>query len=164
MELLTPKLGLFIWALIIFLILVMLLKKFAWKPIIAALKAREEGIQSSIDEAKKVRSEMANLKAENENLLAQARAEREALLKEARTMGEEIVAKSHRDAEAEYKRMVEKALEDIRSEKMRALVDVKNQVANLSIEVAEKILRQELTNTKTQEDVVNRFVNDMNLN
>lgn len=164
MELLTPKLGLFIWALIIFLILVMLLKKFAWKPIIAALNAREEGIQSSIDEAKKVRSEMANLKAENENLLAQARAEREGMLKEARTMGEEIVAKSHRDAEAEYKRMVEKALEDIRSEKMRALVDVKNQLANLSIEVAEKILRQELTDRKTQEDVVNRFVNDMNLN
>lgn len=164
MELLTPKLGLFIWALIIFLILVMLLKKFAWKPIIAALKAREEGIQTSIDEAKKVRAEMANLKAENETLLAQARAEREALLKEARTMGEEIVAKSHRDAEAEYKRMVEKALEDIRSEKMRALVDVKNQLANLSIEVAEKILRQELTDRKTQEDVVNRFVNDMNLN
>lgn len=164
MELLTPKLGLFIWALIIFLILVMLLKKFAWKPILGALKAREEGIQSSIDEAKQIRSEMANLKAENETLLAQARAEREAMLKEARTMGEEIVAKSHRDAEAEYKRMVEKALEDIRSEKMRALTDVKNQVAKLSIEVAEKILRQELSSTKTQEDVVNRFVNDMNLN
>ncbi|HEX2898480.1 MAG TPA: F0F1 ATP synthase subunit B [Bacteroidia bacterium] len=154
----------FIWALIIFLILVMLLKKFAWKPILGALKAREEGIQSSIDEAKQIRSEMANLKAENETLLAQARAEREAMLKEARTMGEEIVAKSHRDAEAEYKRMVEKALEDIRSEKMRALTDVKNQVAKLSIEVAEKILRQELSSTKTQEDVVNRFVNDMNLN
>ena len=164
MDLLTPKLGLFFWALLIFLILVMLLKKYAWKPIMASIKSREEGIQSSIDEAKKVRAEMANLKAENETLLAQARAEREAMLKEARTMGEEIVSKSRRDAEAEYKRMVEKALEDIRSEKMRALTDVKNQVANLSIEVAEKILRHELTNTKTQEDVVNRFVNDMNLN
>lgn len=164
MDLLTPKLGLFFWALLIFLILVMLLKKYAWKPIMAAIKSREEGIQTSIDEAKRVRAEMANLKAENENLLAQARAEREAMLKEARTMGEEIVSKSRRDAEAEYKRMVEKALEDIRSEKMRALTDVKNQVANLSIEVAEKILRLELANTKTQEDVVNRFVNDMNLN
>lgn len=164
MDLLTPKLGLFFWALLIFLILVMLLKKYAWKPIMGAIKDREDGIQKSIDEAKKVRAEMANLKSENEALLSQARAERENMLKEARTMGEEIVAKSRRDAEAEYKRMVEKALEDIRSEKMRALVDVKNQLATLSIEVAEKVLRQELTNPKVQEDIVNRYVNDMNLN
>lgn len=164
MELLAPKLGLFFWALIIFVALVLLLKKFAWKPIMAAIHAREEEIQQSIDEAKRVREEMASLKSENETLLAQARAEREGMLKEARTMGEEIVAKSRRDAETEYKRMVEKALEEIRSEKMRALVDVKNQVAQLSIEVAEKILRQELSNTKVQEDVVNKFVNDLNLN
>lgn len=164
MDLLTPKLGLFFWALIIFLILVMLLKKYAWKPIMGAIHEREQGIQNSIDEAKRVREEMANLKSENENLLAQARVEREGMLKEARTMGEEILAKSRRDAEAEYKRTMDKALEEIRSEKMRALTDVKNQLAKLSIEVAEKILRQELANSKTQEEVVNKFVNDLNLN
>jgi F-type H+-transporting ATPase subunit b len=164
MDLLLPKLGLFFWALIIFLILVMLLKKYAWKPIMAAITSREEGIQKSIDEAKRVREEMANLKSENENLLAQARAEREGMLKEARTMAEEIVSKSRHDAEVEYKRTMEKALEEIRAEKMRALVDVKNQVAQLSIEVAEKILRQELKHTKVQEDVVDKFVNDLNLN
>ena len=164
MDLLTPKLGLFFWALLIFLILVMLLKKYAWKPIMASIKDREDGIQKSIDEAKKVRDEMANLKSENEALLASARAEREGMLKEARTMAEEIVSKSRIDAEAEYKRTVEKALEDIRSEKLAALTDVKNQLAQLSIEVAEKILRQELSNTKVQEDVVNKFVNDLNLN
>jgi F-type H+-transporting ATPase subunit b len=164
MELLTPKFGLFFWALLIFLILIMLLKKYAWKPIMASIQEREDGIQKSIDEAKKVREEMASMKSENENLLAAARAEREGMLKEARTMGEEIVAKSRLDAEKEYKRMVEKALEEIRSEKMRALTDVKNQVAQLSIEVAERILRQELSNTKVQEDVVNKFVNDLNLN
>lgn len=164
MDLLKPGLGLFVWALLIFLVLVMLLKKYAWKPIMTAIKNREEGIQKSIDEAKRTREEMANMKAENENLLAQARAEREAMLKEARSMGEEIVAKSRRDAEAEYKRTMDKALEEIRAEKMRALTDVKNQVAMLSIEVAEKILRQELTDTKTQEAVVNKFVNDLNLN
>jgi F-type H+-transporting ATPase subunit b len=164
MDLLTPKLGLFFWALLIFLILVMLLKKYAWKPIMGAIKTREEGIQKSIDEAKRTREEMANLKAENEALLAQARIERETMLKEARSMGEEIVAKARRDSEVEYKRTMEKALEEIRAEKMRALTDVKNQLANLSIEVAEKILRQELTDRKTQEDVVNRFVKDLHLN
>lgn len=164
MDLLTPKLGLFFWALLIFLILVMLLKKYAWKPIMSSIKDREDGIQKSIDEAKKVREEMANMKSENEALLAQARAEREGMLKEARTMAEEIVSKSRHDAEVEYKRTMEKALEEIRSEKMRALTDVKNQLAQLSIDVAEKILRQELSNTKVQEDVVNKFVNDLNLN
>jgi F-type H+-transporting ATPase subunit b len=164
MDLLLPKLGLFVWALIIFVLLVLLLSKFAWKPIMAAIKSREDDIQNSIDEAKKVREEMANLKSENENLLAQARIERESMLKEARTMAEEIVSQSRSDAEAEYKRTVEKAMEDIRSEKMRALTDVKNQLAQLSIDVAEKILRQELSNTKVQEDVVNKFVNDLNLN
>jgi F-type H+-transporting ATPase subunit b len=164
MDLLKPGLGLFVWALLIFLILVVLLRKYAWKPIMGAIKTREEGIQKSIDEAKRTREEMANLKAENENLLAQARAERESMLKEARAMGEEIVAKSRRDSEAEYKRTMEKALEEIRAEKMRALTDVKNQLAQLSIEVAEKILRQELTDRKTQEDVVNRFVKDLHLN
>lgn len=164
MDLLTPKLGLFFWALLIFLILVVLLKKYAWKPIMASIKSREEGIQKSIDEAKQVREEMAKLKSDNEALLAQARAEREAMLKEARTMGEEIVAKARRDADSEYKRTMDKALEEIRAEKMRALTDVKNQVAMLSIEVAEKILRQELQVSKTQEEVANKFVNDLNLN
>ncbi|MFM2375780.1 MAG: synthase subunit b [Bacteroidota bacterium] len=164
MDLLTPKLGLFFWALLIFLILVALLKKYAWKPIMAAIKDREEGIQKSIDEAKRVRGEMANLISENEALLSQARKEREDMLKEARTMGEEIVAKSRRDAEAEYKRMVEKALEDIRSEKMRALTDVKNQLANLSILVAEKVLRQELANPQVQQQIVEKYISDMNLN
>jgi F-type H+-transporting ATPase subunit b len=164
MDLLTPKLGLFFWALLIFLILVALLKKYAWKPIMVAIKDREEGIQKSIDEAKKVREEMANLISENEALLSQARKEREDMLKEARAMGEEIVAKSRRDAEVEYKRMVEKALEDIRSEKMRALTDVKNQLANLSIEVAEKVLRQELANSQVQQQIVEKYISDMNLN
>jgi F-type H+-transporting ATPase subunit b len=164
MELLTPKLGLFFWALIIFVMLVLLLAKFAWKPILGAIKEREEGIQKSIDEAKRVREEMASLKSENEALLAQARAEKEAILREARTMADEIIAQAHHKGEAEYKRAMEKALEEIRAEKMRALTDVKNQVANLSIEVAERILRQELTSAKTQEEVMNKYVGDLNLN
>jgi F-type H+-transporting ATPase subunit b len=164
MELLTPKLGLFVWALVIFLILVFILAKYAWKPIMGAIKTREEGIQKSIDEAKKVREEMANLKAENEALLQEARAERESMLKEARAMGDEIVAKSRNDASVEYKRTMEKAMEEIRAEKMRALVDVKNQVASLSIEIAEKLIRQELKGGVTQQEVMEKYVGDLNLN
>lgn len=161
---LQPSLGLFFWSLLIFLTLFFLLRKMAWKPIMKAIHDREDSIQSSIDEAKKVREEMAKLQAENEALLAEARAERDQMLREARSMGEEIISKSRQDAEAEYKRTMEKALEDIRAEKMRALVDVKNQVATLSIEVAERILRAELTTVKTQQEVVDRYVGDLNLN
>ena len=161
---LQPSLGLFFWSLLIFLTLFFLLRKMAWKPIMKAIHDREDSIQGSIDEAKKVREEMANLKAENEALLAEARAERDKMLREARAMGEEILSKSRNDADDEYKRTMEKALEEIRAEKMRALVDVKNQVATLSIEVAEKILRSELTTVKTQQEVVDRYVGDLNLN
>ena len=161
---LQPSLGLFFWSLLIFLTLFFLLRKMAWKPIMKAIHDREDSIQGSIDEAKKVREEMANLKAENEALLAEARAERDKMIREARSMGEEILSKSRSDADDEYKRTMEKALEEIRAEKMRALVDVKNQVATLSIEVAEKILRSELTTVKTQQEVVDRYVGDLNLN
>ncbi len=161
---LQPSLGLFFWSLLIFLTLFFILRKMAWKPIMKAIHDREDSIQGSIDEAKKVREEMANLKAENEALLVEARAERDGMLKEARSMGEAILSKSREEATAEYKRTMEKAKEEIRAEKMRALVDVKNQVATLSIEVAEKILRSELTDTKTQQEVVDKYVSDLNLN
>ncbi|MEM7038448.1 MAG: F0F1 ATP synthase subunit B [Bacteroidota bacterium] len=164
MDLLTPKLGLFFWALVIFLILVFILKKFAWKPIMDSIKQREEDIQSSIDEAKKAREEMANLKSENEALLAEARAERDAMLKEARSMADQLVSESREKAVEESKKVMEKAREEIRAEKMQALTDVKNQVAVLSIEIAEKILRQELSNPKAQSEVVEKLVSDLNLN
>lgn len=161
---LQPSLGLFFWSLLIFLTLFFLLRKMAWKPIMKAIQDREDSIQGSIDEAKKVREEMANLKAENEALLVEARAERDGMLREARAMGEEIVNKSREEATAEYQRTMDKALEEIRAEKMRALVDVKNQVAVLSIEVAEKILRAELSDMKSQQALVDKYVGDLNLN
>ena len=164
MDLLQPQLGLFFWSFIIFVILVFILAKFAWKPIMASIKAREETIQTSLDEAKKAREEMSNLKSENEALLAAARQEREGMLREARDMSAKIVAEAKEESQEEYKRSLEKAREEIRSEKMRALTEVKNQVAILSVEIAEKILRQELSSTKTQADVVDNFVKDLNLN
>lgn len=164
MELLTPKLGLFFWALIIFVILVFILAKFAWKPIMAAIHAREESIQNSLDEAKKAREEMSNLKAENEALLREARQEREAMLKEAREMSAKIQAEAREEAQAEGKRIVEKAREEIRAEKMKALTEVKNQVATLSVEIAEKVLRQEMQDSKAQATYVDKLVSELHLN
>lgn len=164
MELLTPKLGLFFWAFVVFVILVFLLAKFAWKPILGALKTREESIQNSLDEAKRAREEMANLKAENEALLQEARAEREAMLKEARDMAQGIKARAREDAEEETARLLSKAREEIRAEKMAALTEVKNQVAVLSVEIAEKILRQELSNESTQGQVIDKLVSELHLN
>jgi|NOAtaT_7_FD_contig_61_55750_length_3616_multi_4_in_0_out_0_3 F-type H+-transporting ATPase subunit b len=164
MELLIPKLGLFVWALLIFLLLVLIMAKFAWKPIMSAIHKREEEIQQSIDEAKRVREEMSSLKAENEKLLAEARAEREALLKQARDMAAQILAKAKEEASDDARRTVEKAREEIRAEKMAALTEVKNQVAVLSIEIAEKVLRQELTNVDVQKSLVDNLVKDLKLN
>jgi F-type H+-transporting ATPase subunit b len=164
MDLLLPKLGLFFWALVIFLILVFILSKFAWKPIMSAIRQREDDIQTSIDEAKRVREEMSKLKSENEALLAQARIEREGILKEARDMASAIVAKAHEAAAADAKRTTEKAREEIRAEKLAALTDVKNQVAILSLEIAEKVLSEELKNPAAQQQLVDRYVKDLHLN
>jgi F-type H+-transporting ATPase subunit b len=164
MELLIPKLGLFFWAFVIFILLVILLRRMAWKPILSALKAREESIQTSLDEAKNAREEMGKLKAENEDLLRQARVERDGMLKEAREMAAKIQSEAKTSASEEADRLLEKAREAIRSEKMQALTEVKNQVAQLSILVAEKVLRQEMKDPKAQAEVVDKLVSELHLN
>ena len=164
MDLLLPKLGLFFWALVIFVILVLILSKFAWKPIMAAIRQREDDIQHSIDEAKRVREEMATLKSENEVLLSKARAEREGMLKEAREMATQILAKSREEAVEDAKRIMDKTREEIRAEKLAALTEVKNQVAKLSIEIAEKVLRHELSNSAEQSALVDKLVKELHLN
>ena len=164
MDLLLPKLGLFFWALVIFVILVLILSKFAWKPIMAAIRQREVDIQHSIDEAKRVREEMATLKSENEVLLSKARAEREGMLKEAREMATQILAKSREEAVEDAKRIMDKTREEIRAEKLAALTEVKNQVAKLSIEIAEKVLRHELSNSAEQSALVDKLVKELHLN
>lgn len=164
MEVIMPKLGLFVWALVIFLIVFFLLKKFAWKPILDALKAREESIENSLQEAQKARDEMSNLKAENEKILREARAEREIILKEARDMKDAIVNEARTEAKEEADRMISNAREEIMSEKMRAITEIKNQVGMLSLEVAEKLLRRELQNKDEQQKVVDQLVEDLKLN
>lgn len=164
MEILLPQLGLFFWSLLLFLALFFLLKKFAWKPILAAINEREEGIQDSLDQAEKVREEMKGMQADNERLLVEARAEREEMLNEARSMKDKLLAEAKTTAEEEANRIVSSAREQIKSEKMAALTEIKNQVGQLSLEIAEKVLRQELANPKAQQDVVEKLVSELHLN
>jgi F-type H+-transporting ATPase subunit b len=164
MELVKPAVGLIFWMLVSFGIIFFILKKFAWKPILKALNDRETSIQNTIDEAKKAREEMASLKAGNEKILQEAKAERDKLLKEARETKDAIIAEAKQKAQKEGERMIEQARETIQNEKMAAITELKNQVATLSIEIAEKILKEELSSTEKQKQLVKSLLEDVNLN
>ncbi|MEY3240630.1 MAG: hypothetical protein RIR11_2068 [Bacteroidota bacterium] len=147
---LMPDPGLLFWTTVIFLLFWFLMSRFAFKPITAALKQREEDIHNALDEAKKAREEMSNLQAENEKLLNQAREERTAMLREAKDAKDEIIAEAKERANAEYKRRVESAMQDIENQKMAAMVDLKNQAGQMAIEIAEKIIRKDLAGNADQ--------------
>ena len=164
MSLLTPDLGLFIWNLIAFLIVFLLLKKFAWKPILKSLKERDTGIADSLATAEKVKLEMTQLKSDNEALLVKAREERAALIKDAKDTSDKMVADAKDKAKAEYDRIVADAQSAINQQKMAAITDLKNQVGNLVIEVSEKVLRRELGNKAEQEKYINELANEVKLN
>jgi F-type H+-transporting ATPase subunit b len=164
MDLLTPNLGLFLWNLLAFLILFFILKKTAWKPILKSLKEREEGIAGSLATAEKLKAEMAEMKSENEALLAKAREERALLLKEARDTKDKIIGEAKEQAKLEAGKIMTDARAAIEQQKMAALTDVKNQVGNLVIEVAEKILRRELANKGEQENYIRQLSNEVKLN
>lgn len=164
MELLLPKLGLFVWTLFIFLCLFFILKKFAWKPIIGAIKAREESIENSLQEAKKAREEMTSLKSQNEALLREARETRDKMIREAREIQEKLVNDAKTEAQEEANRIIENARKQIESERMAAITGIKNMVGQLSLEIAEKVLRQELANPDAQKASVEKLVNELNLN
>lgn len=164
MDLLTPNPGLFLWNLLAFLLLYFILKKTAWKPILKSLKEREDGIAESLATAEKVKAEMAQMKNENEALLAKAREERAALLKEARDAKDKIINEAKEQAKVEYSKIITDAHTAIEQQKMAALTDVKNQVGNLVVEVAEKILRRELANKGEQENYIRQLSNEVKLN
>lgn len=148
MELINPGLGLIFWMTITFLILVVLLRVFAWKPILKGLKAREDSIESALRLADKTKEEMKNLQADNEILLKQARVERDQILHEAKHLKDKILEEAKVQANQEAHHIIESAKEAINFEKMAAMTDLKNQIATLSIEIAEKILSAELDETK----------------
>ncbi len=164
MDLLTPSFGLIIWTLLSFLIVFFILKKFAWKPILSALKEREDTIADSLSTAVKVKAEMSLLKSENEALLVKAREERAGMIKDAKDIGDKMIADAKEKAKVEYDRIIANAHAAIEHQKMAALIDVKNQVGNLVIEVSEKILRRELSNKADQEKYINQLANDVKLN
>ncbi len=164
MGLLTPDLGLVVWTSIAFLMLVFLLSKFAWKPILQTLKIREESIDEALKAAELAREEMGELKADNEKLLVKAREEREQLLKDASKAASMIKEEAKTEAEAISKRMMDDAKAGIEAEKQSALAEVRNQVANLSVEIAEKIIRKNLENDKAQKALVEEFLNDKSFN
>ncbi len=159
-----PDFGLIFWTTIIFLIFWLMIGKFAFRPIAAALKKRESDIQGSLDEAKRVRQEMANLKAENEELLVQAREERAHILKEAKEAGNRLVEEAKGKAKVEAQKIVADAKEQIEHQKMAAITDLKNQVGAFSIQIAEKVIRRELSSNKEQETFVNDLVKEIKLN
>jgi F-type H+-transporting ATPase subunit b len=156
--------GLFIWQTVIFLGLIFLLKKFAWKPILDAVNEREEGIKNALLSAESAKKEMQNLKSDNEKLLAEARAERDSLMKEAREIKDKMINDAKTEAQAAGEKMIAQAKAAIESEKNAAMTDLKNQVSSLSLEIAEKVLRDELSNKDSQTKLVEKMLGDAKLN
>ena len=155
--------GLFFWQLLIFIFLLLLLKKFAWKPILDSVNERESFIKNAMLEADKARNEMASIEESNQKVLKEARAEREALLKDARATGAEIIAQSKIDAQTEANKIIAQAQETIRNEKRAAVNELKNQVAQISLEIAEKVIDKELENKNKQAELVDKFLKDVSL-
>lgn len=156
--------GLFFWQAIILVILIVLLAKYAWKPILESLAAREEGISAALLSAEAARLEMQNLKAQNEVILNEARAERDAMMKEAREIKEQIVASAQAEAQAQGNKLIEAAKATIASEKNIAIAELKNQVSTLAVEIAEKLLKSELSNKEAQSNLVEKMLDDVKLN
>ncbi len=163
-PLVKPGLGLVVWMTLAFGIVMYVLAKYAWKPILAAIKTREDNIQSAISKAEKVTAEMANLQSENENLLAKAREERAAMLKDARDTKDKIVNEAKEQAKVEANKIMIEAQAAIQAQKMAALTDVKNQVGALVIEVSEKILKRELNNKAEHENYIKQLTDSVKLN
>lgn len=163
MELITPAIGLIFWTTITFLVLLFLLKKMAWKPILGAVSEREDSIKNALEEAENARKEMQNLTADNERILKEARAERDTLLKEAREIKETIISEAKEEAQIQANKVVAQAQATIQSEKQAAITDLKNQVAELSISIAEKVVRGELSDTSKQTKLVEEMLKEVTI-
>ena len=164
MDLITPEFGLVFWTLITFLVLLFILRKFAWNPILGAVSERENGIKKALASAYKARQEMENLQADNQKILKEARAEREAMLKEARELKNKMIDDAKVEAKDQANKLVAQAQAAIETEKKAAIADLKAQVADLSISIAEKVLGEELSNKGKQEKLVESMLDDTSLN
>lgn len=163
-SLVSPAIGLVFWTTVIFLLFFLILKRFAWKPILSAVKARDEMIKGSLASAEKARKEMAKLQSDNEAILKKAREERENILREARDVRDKLIAEAKGKASEEAEKLVEKARAGIEREKAIALADIREQVASLSVEIASKLLGERLKQTGEQQRLIETYLNEINTN
>jgi F-type H+-transporting ATPase subunit b len=164
MELIQPGLGLIFWMTLSFALVLFVLGKYAWRPIMKMLREREEAIDGALHEADKAREEMKQLKFDNEKLLKEAKEERDAILAEARKIREKMIEEARIKAGQEAQRVVDSAKERIENEKMAAIIDLKNQIAQLSIEIAEKVIRTELAEEKKHDELIQRLIKEIKIN
>lgn len=164
MELVLPQFGLFFWTVLIFLTIFFLLRRFAWKPILAALDEREKSIADALSQAEKARKEMQNLTAENEKLLTQARQERAEILAEANRIKDKIVAEAREQASADVARKMAEGTQQIEQAKMAAMSELRKQAATLSLEIAEKVIRKQLSSDAEQQRLVNQLISEVKAN
>jgi F-type H+-transporting ATPase subunit b len=164
MDLVTPGVGMIFWTTLFFLVILFILGKFAWPSILSAVRARNESIRKSLDSAKKTRDEMARLQADNEKILEEAKAKRIEMMKEAQDMKDTIIAEAREKAAEDASKLLKNAKEAIKNEKLAAINEIKEQIATLSVEIAEKILRQTLSTKKEQKKLVNKLIDDIDLN
>lgn len=164
MDLLVPEIGLLVWNTIAFLVLVFVLGKFAWKPIMKGITDREKSIDEALNKAELARQEMARLSSQNEELMKQARVERDEILKEAKMLKDGIVAEAKLQAQTEGTKLIEKARIEIENQKKAALAELKGQVSALSLDIAERVLRSQLDDKAKQQELVNSLLQDVELN
>ena len=160
MALVTPDIGTIFWMLLMFIIVLVILKKFAWKPILSALENREKSIEDSLRSADRAREEMEQLKADNEKIMAEARLERDNMLKETKQTSDKILSESKVKASEEARLLIEATREVIENEKSSAIDEIRRQVAELSVDIAEKILREKLKDDKQQQELVDKLMKE----
>lgn len=164
MDLFNPSVGLMVWSTAVFLILFFVLAKFAWKPVMAGIKEREQSIEDALNKAELAKQEMARLTAQNEDLMKQARDERDAMLKEAKMLKDNIVNDAKTQAQTEGAKLIEKAKNEIENQKKAALAELRGQVSSLSLDIAERVLRNQLADKAKQQELVNTLLKDVELN
>ncbi|MDR6923812.1 MULTISPECIES: F0F1 ATP synthase subunit B [Chryseobacterium] len=164
MGIIEPGIGLLFWMTLTFVILLFLLAKFAWKPIVNAVNERETSIVDALNQAKLAKKEMEELKADNERIIREAKIERDSILKEAREIKDRIVGEAKDAAKSEGDKMIEAAKQTIQAEKNAAMADIKTQIGTLSVNIAESILKQKLDNNEAQDELVQNYLNKSNLN
>jgi F-type H+-transporting ATPase subunit b len=164
MSLVTPDFGLIFWMLISFLIVLFILKKYAWKPILLSLKSREESIDSALKSAEKAREDMAKLKDDNEKILDEARKTRELMMKEAHELKDKIIVDAKKTAGLEADKLIEMAKNQIQNEKNNAVAEIRVKVVELSVQIAEKILQKNLDTDSKQKDYAESLLKNINLN